>query len=202
MLGMELTDEQWTRIEPLITSLKVTVISNSFIDNKSQCGNSKPCELREIMQALKKKIIVAAAVILLSWVLVCGIAFAKQGCYKINLDDYLSPSGRTSFGHTSINFDKISLLHQRESLQNKTTSFKDCLADFDDENTCCFTNRCGSYRQTSYHSFSFTQDYYSFKKIPSSFIVIVGTQNQILSKKLSSSSKAIPIYIFTQSIIC
>ena len=88
------------------------------------------------------------------------------------------------------------LKHERETVYNNF------LTDFGTGNTCCETDSCDSYHQATYFSLSFIQDFYPLQKTVNSFNVGNGTRTPFELNSLSTSLKAVPIYIFSQSIIC
>jgi hypothetical protein len=153
------------------------------------------------MRELFKKIIQTGIAILISWIVVYGIVSAQQVCCSTVVDARIPTSNIFSVSNTIVNFCGTSPSHHRNNQLQANFCAKNFLADFGKGNTCCETNRCDSYKQATHFSLSFIQDLCPLQKTLSASNVISGPHN-FEPKNLSSSLKAVPIYILTQSIIC
>jgi hypothetical protein len=154
------------------------------------------------MKKMFNKIIQTGIAILISWIVVYGIVSAQQVCCSTIVDARIPTSNRFSVSNTIGNFCGTSPSHHCNNQLQANFCSKNFLADFGKGNTCCETNRCDSYKQATYFSLSFIQDLCPLQKTLSASNVISGVQTNFEPKSLSSSLKAVPIYILTQSIIC
>jgi len=154
------------------------------------------------MKELINKIIQVSTAILISCVVVYGIVYAQLVCCTNMVNTCIPASNRILDGYTS---DKSWTNFQSYDRNNQLRSnlcSKNVLADFGPGNTCCETDRCDSFNQATYFSLSFIQDFFPLLKDASSFDTSNGTQTTFEPFSLSTSLKAEPIYIMTQSIIC
>ena len=154
------------------------------------------------MKELINKIIQTSTAIVISCIVVYGIAYAQQVCCSTIVDAYIPISNRISGGCTSGNSWTTPPLHHRNIQLQSNHCSKKVLADFGSGKTCCDTDRCDSYKQATYFSLSFIQDFYPLQKKVNSFDAGDGAQTAFEPYSLSTSLKAVPIYIITQSIIC
>ena len=149
-----------------------------------------------------KKIIQTSTAILISCTVVSGIVYVQQTCCNTIIETCIPISNRIS---VSYNVDNSCGISPSACLNNPLRSnlcSKNIPADFGSGNTCCETDRCDSYSQATYINLSFIQDFYPLKKNVSSFDAGNGAQTAFEPYSLSTSLKAVPIYILTQSIIC
>ncbi len=155
------------------------------------------------MKKLFNNIIQTITAILISWIVVYGIVYAQQVCCSTIVDARIPTSNRNSASYTIGNFCRTSPSHHHNNQLQSILCSKNFLADFDEGNTCCETNRCDSYNQATCFSLSFIQDLYPLlQKNVSSFDVSDGEQRAFETYSRSTLLKAVPIYILTQSIIC
>ena len=154
------------------------------------------------MKKTFNKIIPISTAILIFCIVVYGIVYAQQVCCSTIVDACIPASNRISDGYTISNSWTTPPLHNRNTQLRTNHCFKNIPADFGSGNTCCETDRCDNYNQASHFSLSFIQDFYPFQKNVSSFNAGNGAQTAFEPYSLSTSLKAVPIYIWTQSIIC
>lgn len=148
------------------------------------------------------KIIQISTAILISCIVVYGIVYAQQVCCGNIVEVCIPTSNRISVRYNIDNSCRISPSHYLNNQLQSNLCSKNILADFGPGNTCCETDRCDSYNQATYLSLSFIQDFYPLQKNVSSFDTGNGEQTAFEPYRLSTSLKAVPIYIITQSIIC
>ena len=149
-----------------------------------------------------KKIIQTSTAILISCTVVSGIVYVQQTCCNTIIETCIPISNRISVRYNNDNSWRISPSHYLNNQLRSNLCSKNILADFGSEDTCCETDRCDGYNQTTYLSLSFIQDFYPLQKNVSSFNAGNGAQTAFEPYSLSTSLKAVPIYILTQSIIC
>jgi len=154
------------------------------------------------MKELFNKIIQTTTAILISCIVVYGIVYAQQVCCSTIVNACIQISNRNSVSYAIGNSCETSPSHHRNNQLQSNLCSKNFLSDFGEGNTCCETNRCDSYNQAAYFSLSSIQNLYPLQKTLSSFNVISGAQTNFEPKNLSTSLKAVPIYILAQSIIC
>jgi hypothetical protein len=154
------------------------------------------------MKELFNKIIQTSTAIVIPCIVVYGIVYAQQVCRDTIVDACIPASDRVSVSYNIDSFYRISPSHDLNSQVLSNISSSDFLADFGAGNTCCETDRCDSYNQPTYFSFSFIQDVYALQKNVRFFEADNGAQTAFEPYNLSISLKAVPIYILTKSIIC
>jgi hypothetical protein len=154
------------------------------------------------MKEFINKIIQTSTAILISCIVVCGIVYAQQVCCNTIVNTCIPASNRISGGYTSGNSWTTPPSHHRNIQLQSNLCSKNMLTDFGAGNTCCETDRCDRYNQTTYFSLSILQDFYPLQKYVSPFDAVNGAQTAFEPYSLSASLKAVPIYIMTQSIIC
>ena len=153
------------------------------------------------MKELINKCIQTITAILISSIVVYGV-YAQKVCCKTIIDACIPASDRISSGYTT-GSHWTTFQSQRRNIQLQSNlCSKNILADFGAGNTCCQTDRCDSNNQATYFSLSFVQDFYPLLKNASSFDTGDGAQTAFEPDSLSTSLKALPIYLITQSIIC
>ncbi len=154
------------------------------------------------MKELINKFIQTSSAILISIIVVYGIVCGQQVCCSTVVNTCIPSSNWNSVNYSIDNSCETSPSHYLNNQQVSNICSNNFLADFGAGNTCCETDRCNRYNQATYFSLSFIQDFYPLQKPLSSFNVISGSQNNFESKSLSTSLKAVPLYILTQSILC
>jgi len=154
------------------------------------------------MKEMFNKVIQTSTAMLLFCIVVCGIVYAQLVCCSTIVDACIPTSGRLSVSYNIDNSCRISPSHYFNNQQQSNICSKNILADFGSGNTCCDTDRCDSYNQATYLSLSFIQFFYPLQKNVSSFDAGNGGQAAFEPYRQSTSLKAAPIYILTQSIIC
>jgi len=148
------------------------------------------------------KIIQINTAILISCIVVYGIVYAQQVCCSTIVDACIPAFNRILVSYNIDNSCKISpSACLNNALQSNLCSIN-IPADFGSGNTCCETDRCDKYNQATHISLSFIIDFYPLQKNVSSFDAGNGAQTAFEPYSLSTSLKAVPIYILTQSIIC
>jgi hypothetical protein len=153
------------------------------------------------MKKLLKKIIQSSKVILISWIVVYGNVYAQQACCSTIVDACIPAFNRISDSYTIGNSCRTSPSHHRNRRLQPIHCSENFLAEFGAKNACCKTDRCDRYNQGTYFNPSFPQYAYLLQKDVSSFHVSDGEQRAFGTYGLSTSLKAVPIYILTQSII-
>ncbi len=153
------------------------------------------------MKKLLKKIIQSSTVILISWIVVYGIVYAQQACCSNIADARIPTFSRISNSYTIDCHSRTSPSHHRNHRLQPIHCSENFLADCDAKNACCKTDRCVRYNQGTYFNPSFPQYAYPLQKNVSSFHVSDSEQRAFGTYSLSTSLKAVPIYILTQSII-
>ena len=148
------------------------------------------------------KIIHTSTAILISCIVVCGIVCAQPICCSTIVDACIPTSNRISVGYNIDNSFRISPSDYLNNHLQSTLCSKNILADFGSGNACCETDRCDGYNQAAEFSLSFIHDFYPKQKNLTSFGAGNGAQARFEPYNLSTSHKAIPIYILTESIIC
>lgn len=176
------------------TTLSLTILLRSGIKTLSKLGKT--------MKESFNKIIQISTAILISCIVVYGIVYAQQVCCGNIVEVCIPTSNRISVSYNIDNSCRISPSHYLNNQLQSNLCSKNILADFGPGNTCCETDRCDSYNQATYLSLSFIQDFYPLQKNVSSFDTGNGEQTAFEPYRLSTSLKAVPIYIITQSIIC
>lgn len=176
--------------------------NNSIVDIYTTTLYINTFKLGKIMKELFNNIIQTTTAILISCIVVYGIVYAQQICCSTIVDACIPTSNRISVSYTIGNSCETSPSHHRNNQLQSNLCSKNILSEFGEGNTCCATNRCDSYNQPAYFSLSSIQNLYPLQKTLSSFNVISGAQTNFEPRSLSTSLKAIPIYILTQSIIC
>jgi hypothetical protein len=154
------------------------------------------------MKKLINKIIQVSTTILISSVVVYGIVYAQQVCCNTIVNTCIPASNTISGGYTSGSSWPTSQSHHCNIQLQSNLCSKNIPADFGAGNICCQTDRCDSNNQATYFSLSFVQDFYPLQKNASSFDAGDGAQTAFEPDNLSTSLKALPIYLITQSIIC
>lgn len=154
------------------------------------------------MKELFKKVIQTSTAILISLIAVYGIVYAQQVSCGTIVDACIPVSNRISDGYASDNSCTTSRSYRRNIQLLSNICSNNFLANFGAGNTCCETDRCDSYKQAMYFSLSFFQDFYAHQKNVSFSDAVNGAQTTFEPYSLSTSLKAVPIYIMTQSIIC
>ena len=154
------------------------------------------------MKKLIDKIIQTSTAILISCIVVYGIVYAQPICCSTIVDACIPTSNRISVSYNIDNSCRTVHSHHFNNQLQSTLCSKNIPADFGSGNTCCETDRCDGYNQAAEFSLSFIQDFYPLQKNLGSFDAGNGTQARFEPYNLSTSHKAIPIYILTESIIC
>jgi len=154
------------------------------------------------MKEFINKMIQTSTAIFISCIVVYGIAFAQQVCCSTIVDACISTFKRISVRYNIDNSCRISSLHNLNNQLQSNLCSNNILTDFGTGNTCCETDRCDGYNQTTEFSLSFVQGFYLFQKSVNSFDADNGAQSALEPYRISTSLKAAPIYILTQSIIC
>ena len=153
------------------------------------------------MEKLLKKIIQGSIVVLMSWGVVSGIVYAQQeGCSStvgtcIPTFNRISDSCATDSSCTA-----SPPLRRNRRLQPIHCS-ENFLAGCDAKKTCCKTDRCDRDYQCRYFNPSFSQYTHPLQKNVGFFHANDGEQSALETYILSTSLKAVPIYILTQSIL-
>ena len=153
------------------------------------------------MKISLKKIIQSSTVILISWIVVYGIVYEQQVCCS-TIVDVCIPSFNMISGSSAIDYScRTSPSHHR-NLRLQSIDYSENLpADCDAKNACCKTDRCDGYNQSTYFNPSFPKYAYPLQKNINSFDASDGERRAFEAYSLSTSQKAVPIYILTQSII-
>ena len=154
------------------------------------------------MKKLFKKIIKTSSSIVISCIVVYGSVYAQQVYCGTIVDACIQASNRISGGYASDNSWTTSLSYRRNIQLLSNISSNNFLANFGAGNPCCETDRCDTYKQATYFSLSFFQDFYPHQKNVSFSDADFGAQTPFEPYRLLTSLKAVPIYITTQSIIC
>ena len=152
------------------------------------------------MIKLLKKTTQSSTLVLISWILVYGSVYAQQACCSTIVDACIPTFNRIS-NYTNNNSCRTSPSHHRNRRLQPIHHSQNFPADCDAKNACCKTDRCDRYNQGTYFNPSFPQDAYPLQKNLSSFHVSDGKQRAFETYSLSTSFKAVPIYILTQSFI-
>ena len=154
------------------------------------------------MKKLLKKIIQSSTVILISWIVAYGIVYAQPACCSNIADARIHIFSIISNSYTIDGHGKTSPPHHRNHRLQPIHCSENFLADCDAKNGCCKTDRCDRYNQGTYFNPSFPQNAaHPLQTNVSSFHVSDGEQRAFGTYSLSTSLKAVPIYILTQSII-
>ena len=108
------------------------------------------------MKKLFKKIIRSSIVILIFWIVVCGIVYAQQQACCITIVDTCNlPFDRVPDSYAADSSFRVSPSHHRNSRLQSIHFSENFLADFDAKNACCKTNCCDRYNQGTYFNASF-----------------------------------------------
>ena len=154
------------------------------------------------MKKILIKIIQSSTVSLIFWIVVYGIVYAQQACCSNIADARIQFFSIISNSYTIHSHSKTSPPHHRNHRLQPIHCSENFLADCDSKNACCKTDRCDRYNQGTYFNPSFPQyAAHPLQKNVSSFHVSDGEQRAFGTYSLSTSLKAVPIYILTQSII-
>ena len=154
------------------------------------------------MKKLFYKFILTITAIVISCIVVYGIVSAQQVCCITMVNTCIPASNRILGGYTSNKSWTNSQSYDRNNQLRSNLCSKNVLADFGSGDTCCEADRCDSYKQTMYFSFSFIKDFYPLQKNAISFDADNGAQTAFEPFNIATSLKAESIYIMTQSIIC
>jgi len=152
------------------------------------------------MKISLKKIIQSSTLILISWIVVYGSVYAQQACCSTIVDACIPTFNRIS-NYTSNNSCRTSPSYHRNRRLQPIHYSDNFSADCDAKNSCCKTDRYNRYNQSTYFNPSFPKYAYPLQKNVSSFHAGDGKQRAFETYSLSTSLKAVPIYILTQSII-
>ena len=153
------------------------------------------------MKKILIKIIQSSTVSLIFWIVVYGIVYEQQTCCS-TIVDVCIPSFNMISGSSAIDYSCRTSPSHHHNLRLQSIDYSENFpADCDAKNACCKTDRCDRYNQGTYFNPSFPQDAYPLQKNLSSFHVSDGKQRAFETYSLSTSFKAVPIYILTQSFI-
>jgi hypothetical protein len=151
------------------------------------------------MKELIKKFIQTSSAILILCIAVYGIVCAQQVCCSTIVTDCIQASNRYSAVHRTDSACKTSPSHHLNNQLIPNSLFN----NFGAGDTCCETDHCDEYSQTTYTIPSLRYDFYPLQKTVSAFDAgNNGAQTTIEPYSLPPSLNAVPIYILTQSIIC
>jgi len=151
------------------------------------------------MKNLLKNIIKGSTLILMSWIIVCGIVSAQQEGCSATVGACIPTFSRVNFAID--NPCRISPPLHRDRRLRPIHCSENFLSGCDAKNTCCKTDRCDRDHQYTYFNPSFSQYAYPLQKNVVSFHVSAGEQSAFETYILSIPLKAVPIYILTQSFI-
>jgi len=152
------------------------------------------------MKKLLKITTQSSTLILISWIVVYGSVYAQQACCNTIVDACIPTFNRIS-NYTNNNSFRTSPSHHRNRRLQPIHYSQNFLADCDSKNAYCKTERYNRYNQSTYFNPSFPKYAYPLQKNVSSFHAGDGKQRAFETYSLSTSLKAVPIYILTQSII-
>ena len=154
------------------------------------------------MKELSKKIIQSSTVILISWIVAYGIVYAQPACCSNIIDTRIPFLTIISNSYIIDSHSRPSPSHHRNHRLQPIHCSENFLVDCDAKNACCKTDRCDRYNQGTYFNPSFPQNAaHPLQKNVSSFDVSDGEQRAFETYSLSTSLKAVPIYILTKSMI-
>jgi hypothetical protein len=142
------------------------------------------------------------ATVLISCILIYGIAFAQQVCCTNIIDADIPASSKIACDYTSDDSWTIFPSHNRNIQLRPKLCRKILSIDFGSGNTCCETNQCNDYNKVTYISLSFVQDSYPLNKNVNAQVAGIDSQTTFAPYRLPASFKPSPIYIIKQSIIC
>ena len=154
------------------------------------------------MKELTPKIILVCTAIVAPCIFLYGIAFAQQVCCSTSVNAFIPACITISCVTGSDSTWTTSQAYDCNNQRLLNLCYKHFLADFDSEDTCCVTNRCGGYSQFEYISLSIVQEFYPLKRNVNSIHACKGGQTKFEPYRLPTSLKVVSIYLDTQSIIC
>jgi len=154
------------------------------------------------MKELEHKINQTITAIIILCIVVYGIVDAQQVCCNAFKDTCIPIFDRASVNYGINNSCRSLPSHNLNYKLQSNLCFKNYLADFGSGNTCCETDCCDDYNQTTEFSLSTVQDAYLLKKSVTSFGSGYDAQRTFQPYNLSTPGKAVSIYILTKSIIC
>ena len=142
------------------------------------------------------------AAVLISSMLVYGIAFAQQVCCREIVNAGIPITAIIACDYASNDSWKIFPSHNRHAQLRPKLCRNILSLDFGSGNTCCETAHCNDYSKVTYVNHSFVQDSYPANKNANSFVNWIDSQTIFTPYRLPAVFKASPIYIIKQSIIC
>lgn len=157
--------------------------------------------MSKTMKKMLKNIIKGSTVILMSWIVVYGIVYAQQEGCSATIDACIPTFSRISDSCIIDNTCRTLPPLQCNRRLQPIHIYENFLANCDEKNTCCKTDRCERYYQCTYINPLFPQYLHPLQKNVGFFHVNDREQSTFEAYILSTSLKAVPIYILTQSIL-
>jgi hypothetical protein len=154
------------------------------------------------MKGLLDKTIQIVSTLLVSCMIIYGVAYAQPVCCSTIITTCIPSSQKMSVGYDNYSALRTS---QSQDIKNRPLSnfCPDCFrTDFGSRNTCCETDHCKEYYPTTCLSVSFVNDHFPVQSNMKFFDATDNKQSTPESYSLSIIHKAVPIHILTQSIIC
>jgi len=154
------------------------------------------------MKALINKIIKNSVAIVIFCIVVYGNVYATKVCCKAILKACIPTSNSSSVSFNIDNYSMTSLSYHINNQPLSNIHSINFIADFGSGNTCCETDHCDNYNQINYIRPSYNQGSHLAQNDVRSISDGNGTRTAFRPFRLSTSFKAVPIYIATQSILC